>query len=198
MSSEVLARARACTACHASKVSRHVRAPLQRRVEPDHRFAAVHVDLVGPLPVSQGKKYIFTMIDRFSRWIEAVPLATMTAADCASALLRVWIARFGVPADITTDQGRQFGSDLWQELHRLLGIKSLRTTAYHPQANGMVELLHRVLKERLMAPSATADWMTHLPLVLLGVRSAVREDSGCSPAELLYGGPSPSSGADDR
>ena len=94
-------------------------------------------------------KYIFTMIDRYSRWIEAVPLAAMTAADCASALLRTWVARFGVPADITTDQGRQFSSDLWKEPHVLLGIRSLRTTAYHPQANGMVECLHRVLKERI-------------------------------------------------
>ena len=113
----------------------------------------------------------------------------MTAVDCASALLRVWISRYGVPADITTDQGRQFGSDLWLELHRLLGIKSLRTTSYHPQANGIVERVHRVLKERIMARSAAADWMTHLPFVLLGIRSSVREDSGTSPAELLYGVP---------
>ena len=145
------------------------------------------MDLVGPLPISEGMKYIFTVIDRYSRWVEAIPLPSMTAQDCALALLRHWISRFGVPSDITTDQGRQFCSDLWQDLHRLLGIKSLRTTAYHPQANGMVERLHRTLKERIMARSSSPDWMTHLPFVLLGIRSSVREDSSSSPAELLYG-----------
>ena len=189
MSSEILGRARVCSACHSSKVSRHIRAPLQRRDEPDRRFSSIHVDLVGPLPASEGMRYIFTIIDRYSRWLEAVPLPTMTAADCANALLHSWISRFGVPSDVTTDQGCQFGSDLWQELHKLLGIRSLRTTAYHPQANGMVERIHRVLKERIMARYPLADWMVHLPLVLLGVRSAVREDSGTSPTELLYGTP---------
>ena len=173
MSSDVLARARACLHCHSSKVARHVRVPLTRRPDPDSRFTSIHVDLVGPLPQSEGMKYIFTIIDRFSRWVEAVPLPSMTASDCASALLRHWISRFGVPSDITTDQGRQFCSDLWRDLNRLLGIRSLRTTAYHPQSNGMVERLHRTIKERIMARSSTPDWMSHLPLVLLGIRSSV-------------------------
>ena len=164
---------------HASKISRHVRAPLSSRREPDPRFSSLHVDLVGPLPVSEEMRYIFTIIDRFSRWVS---LPSMTAQDCEVALLRHWISIFGVPSDITTDQGRQFCSDLWQHLPRLLGIKSLRTTAYHPQANGMVECLHRTLKERIMARASSPDWMTHLPLVLLGIRSSVRGNRGSSPA----------------
>ena len=53
----------------------------------------------------------------------------------------------------------------------------------------MVERVHRTLKERLRARSPTADWMTHLPLVLLGLRSSLREDAATSPAKLLYGVP---------
>ena len=120
-------------------------------------------------------------------WLEAIPLADITAATCASALIRHWICRFGVPTDITSDQGRQFTSALWAELHSVLGIASLRTTAYHPQANGMVERVHRVLKERLMARSRTPAWMDHLPLVLLGIQTSVRQDSDWCPAELVYG-----------
>ena len=116
-----------------------------------------------------------------------MPLQDITAASCASALLRHWICRFGVPSDITSDQGRQFTSALWSELHSLLGITSLRTTAYHPQANGMVERVHRVIKERLMARSSTPAWMDHLPLVLLGIRTSIRSDTGWCPAELVYG-----------
>ena len=189
MSSTILSWARSCASCLQSKISRHVRAPLSVRTPPDHRFYSIHVDLVGPLPISEGMRYLFTIVDRYSRWVEAVPLPTMTAEDCASALIRSWIARFGVPGDVTTDQGKQFTSNLWKELHRLLGIKSLRTTAYHPQSNGMVERFHRVLKERLMARDPCRHWMSHLPMVLLGVRSSIREDGDISPAHMVYGVP---------
>ena len=113
MSRDVLAWARTCPDCLASKVSRHVKAPLLRCPDVGRRFASLHVDLVGPLPVSGGMRYLFTIVDRFSRWLEAVPLPTMTAADCARALVHHWVARFGVPSDVTTDQCRQFTSDLW-------------------------------------------------------------------------------------
>ena len=72
-------------------------------------------------------------------------------------------------------------------LHCLLGISSLRTTAYHPQAKGMVKRVHRVLKEHLMARSETPAWMEHLSLVLLGIRTSVRQDLDWCPAELVYG-----------
>ena len=189
MSRDILLWARSCPDCLASKVSRHVKSPLQHRPPADHRFSSVHVDLVGPLPSSGGMRYLFTMIDRFTRSLEVVPLSSMTAVDCARALLHHWIARFGVPSDITTDQGRQFTSEVWAELHRVLGIRPLRTTAYHPQANGMIERTHRVLKERLMARNSSSSWIDHLPAVLLSIRSSVREDSGVSPAELVFGSP---------
>ena len=77
--------------------------------------------------------------------------------------------------------------DRWSELGQLLGIASLRTTSYHPQCNGMVERVHRVIKERLCARTTSPDWMAHLPMVLLGIRTSVRPDSGHCPAELVFG-----------
>ena len=83
--------------------------------------------------------YIFTMVDRWSRWPEAVPLADISAASCANALIRGWIARFGIPTNLTSDRGAQFTSSLWSELSKVLEVKHINTTAYHPN-RGAVEL----------------------------------------------------------
>jgi Integrase core domain len=157
---------------------------------PIQRFTHVHVDLVGPLPLSsEGYAYLLTAVDRTSRWFEAVPLRSVTAADVAEGFVATWVARFGVPATITSDRGIQFSSALWAVAMKKLGIKHLMTTAFHPQSNGLVERAHRRLKEALKARLAEADWPQHLPYVLLGLRAAPREDSGVSAAELLYGAP---------
>ena len=184
---DVVAWCRTCEDCQPSKVARHVQAPWSKREPPDRRFGSLHVDLVGPLPVCEGFRYLFTVVDRFSRWSDAIPLEDMSARTCARALLRHWIARHGVPDDITADRGRQFTSDLWKELNKLLGIKSNNTTAYHPMANGLVERLHRQLKASIMARTTTTDWMDQLPLVMLGIRTAWRTELDASPAELVYG-----------
>jgi cleavage and polyadenylation specificity factor subunit 1 len=126
------------------------------------------------------------MIDRFSRWIEAVPLETQTAEDVARAFHQQWVCRFGVAKTVTTDRGRQFESQLYQHLNKFYGTKKTRTTAYNPKANGIVERCHRTLKAALRA-LGDPEWSETLPTVLLGIRTALREDSECSPAELVYG-----------
>ena len=125
---------RACLPCQQSKVHRHTIAPLATFATPDRRFDMVHIDLVGPLPPSQGYVYLLTCIERFTRdrWPEAVPLAEFTAETVARAFVSIWISRFGTPSTVTTDRGRQFESALWKQFTQLLGTKHLRTTAYHP------------------------------------------------------------------
>ena len=99
---------------------------------PDHRFLALHLDIVGPLPEAGGSCYLLTIIDRFTRWVEAIPLSTITAEACALALVMHWISRFGVPESIVTDRGRQFTSGLWTELGNLLGISRSQITSGSP------------------------------------------------------------------
>jgi len=112
------------------------------------------MDLVGPLPLSRGYQYLFTVIDRTTRWPEAIPLTTITDADCAQVLFTGWIARFGVPSVITTYREAQFTSSLWASLCQLLNINHSTTTAYHPQSKGLVERFHLRLKDDLHARTA--------------------------------------------
>jgi transposase InsO family protein len=106
----------------------------------------------------------------------------------ARALVTGWIFRFGCPQTVTTDQGRQFESQLFRSLAKLCGIQRFWTTAHYPAANGLVERFHRSLKAAIMC-HAGQHWTEALPLVLLGIRTAFKTDLQASVAELIYGEP---------
>jgi len=176
-----------CLECQRNKITRHVITPPMNFRPPTQRFEHIHTDIV-TMPYSEGYRYCLTIIDRFSRWPEAIPLANIEAPTVAKALYNGWIVRFGTPLRITTDQGTQFESRLFKELNILLGATHLHTTAYHPQANGMIERIHRQLKTAIKCHN-TNRWTEILPTVLLGLRAAWREDLKSTAAELVYGEP---------
>ena len=148
---------------------------------PNVDFAAV-----GPLPPFQGFTYLLTCVDCYTCWAEAIPLTSSMAEAVAQALLSGWISRFGVPSTIITDHGHQFKSNLLNNLMSLIGSKHARTTAYHPQTNGMVERFHRQLKATLKAQPNPDAWMDTQPLILIGIRTALKEDFNATAAETVY------------
>nr|XP_037270308.1 uncharacterized protein YagA-like [Rhipicephalus microplus] len=117
---------------------------------------------------------MLTCVDRFTRWPEALSLNDITAEPVTRGLINVWTSRYGVPKTITTDRGHQFDYALFRTLSRILGANHIRTTAYHPMSNGMVERFHHQLKASLMASQSLIPWMERLPLVLLALRCCVR------------------------
>ncbi|XP_077546323.1 uncharacterized protein LOC144158974 [Haemaphysalis longicornis] len=180
--------ARSCIHCQRAKITRHVTSPLGTFPQPSGRFEHVHHDIIGPFPQAGPYRYCLTAIDRYTRWPEAWPLEGITAEDVASAFFTDWIARFGAPRRVTTDQGRQFESHLFRLLGLTIGFERLRTTSYHPCANGMIERFHRQFKAAIMChPDST--WLEAIPAVILGLRATFEPDIHATPAELVYGEP---------
>ena len=116
MNTDIANWCRYCTGCQAAKVSRHNRPAFGKFEEPTESFDYVHVDLVGPLPYSDGFKYLLICVDQFTRWPEAIPIKDIRAETVADAFFGGWVARFGTPATITKDRGAQFESRLWDTL----------------------------------------------------------------------------------
>jgi hypothetical protein len=182
-----------CLQCQQSKVQRHNRTTPKHNLYPFHdRFQVVHIDIIGRLPPSKSigslytsdQQYVVTFIDRATRWFECVPVKDITSSTIASVFLSHWISRLGVPLVLVTDQGRQFEADLFSELSKVIGFHRVRTTAYHPQSNGILERFHRTLKAALMAHKE--DWIIALPIVCLGLR-CIPNENGISPFTAMTG-----------
>ena len=154
---------------------------------PFHRVA---IDLVGPIspPSEKGHRYILTVIDVATRYPEAVPMKDITSTDVAEALLTVF-SRVGFPAQILSDQGPQFDSHLMKEFVNLCGSRGVRTSPYHPQANGIIERFHSTIKAMLrkVASDRPRDWDRFLPSLLFACRELPSETTGFSPFQLLFG-----------
>ncbi|GBO00521.1 hypothetical protein AVEN_157702-1, partial [Araneus ventricosus] len=131
--------AQACINCQKAKVTRHSKSKFAQFQEVDTRFSIVHIDLIGPMPLSNGQVYCLTCIDWFTCWMEAIPLPEITEEMVSKAFYEHWLCRFGVRTRIITDQGRQFEAQLFLNLAVIYGAKVQHTTPYHSQSNGTIE-----------------------------------------------------------
>lgn len=119
-------------------MTRHTIVQPSHFVAPESRFNHVHIDIVGPLPNCEGYIYCLTMIDRFSRWPEVVPLKNIETLTVCRAFIDGWITRFCTLETVMTDQGKQFESQFFSALLQMTGYRRIKTTPYHPESNGIV------------------------------------------------------------
>ncbi|KAG5891945.1 hypothetical protein JTB14_002221 [Gonioctena quinquepunctata] len=181
---------RKCAVCAASNGPRiRPKAPM-RQYNVGSPFERIAIDIAGPFPVSDhGNKYILVAMDYFSEWAEAYALPNQEAITVADVLVKEWICRFGIPMELHSDQGRNFESNLFQEICLLLNIRKTRTTALHPQSDGMVERMNRTINRHLskVVSDHQRDWDQYLHLFLMAYRSAVHESTGQTPASIIMG-----------
>ncbi|XP_068228072.1 uncharacterized protein [Palaemon carinicauda] len=151
-------------------------------------FHDVLVDYVGPLPRSKrGNRFLLTMIDRFTRYLEAVPTRCANASHAVRGLTQ-FFCRFGFPATVQSDKGSHFMAREFKAAMEYHGVHHQTSTAYHPESQGLVERSHQTLKTVLtkLGEAGSSDWEENLPYALFALRQARSETTGYSPFELLY------------
>ena len=119
------------------------------RIQHSEAFECVSIDVVGPLPESGGKKFVLSVMDQFTRWIELYPLMDDRAEEVADTLFEEWICRYGAPRSLMYDGGASFRSALFSRLLTRFGISMKWSTAYAPQTIGKNARFHRLLKSSI-------------------------------------------------
>lgn len=165
------------------------RAPLQPTQIVTEPFKKIAIDIVGELPRSTtGHRYILTIVDYATRYPAAIPLRSVTSKAVADALIQ-YFCMVGIPDELVSDQGSNFVGKLMTQLYEQLGICKIKTSVYHPEANGLVERFNGTLKSMLkkFVAERVQTWDKYLPYLLFAYREIPNESTGYSPFELLYG-----------
>jgi transposase InsO family protein len=144
-------------------------------------------DIIVPLPITLDcHKYVLVFSDRFSKFTVAVPMRTTTASDVAEAFVSRWIALFGVPLILLTDNGPQFASRFLMQVSAVLGVHQRFTSAYQASINGQVERFNRTVVEMLSHyVSRGTDWDKKLGPAMVAYNATVHSSTGFAPIEFL-------------
>ncbi len=133
------------------------------------------------------------VIDRFSRWVEATPSKDLGAGTVIKFLIREVVPRFGIPSEISSDNGKAFVEKVARGILQQLKIKQRLGAVYHPQSQGMVERINGTLKAKLnkICASTKLNWVDALPIALMSYRMQTHRSTHLTPHEMLTGRPMP-------
>ena len=147
----------------------------------------IAVDILEVPVSSKNNRYILVVQDYFTKWADARPIPDQTAVRITRELVHIF-AGYGIPEIIHSDQGRNFESTIFQQTMAAFGVKKTRTTAYHPQGDGMVERFNRTVLQLLRAyVDQQNEWEKYLPLALYAYRTSTHTSTSVSPFELMFG-----------
>jgi ribonuclease HI len=182
---------RSCEAC--KKFSLWSGNPLQftKLIAHTWPFQRWGLDIVGPLPTAQGNlKFTFAAIEYFTKWIEARAVSTITSKTAQKFFWQNIVCRFGVPFEITVDNGKQFDSQDFRDFRLSIRTKLAFALVYHAQSNGVVERANGkifiAIKKRLL-DDKTGKWADQLPEVVWALNMTECRATGFTPFHPLYG-----------
>ncbi|KAK8622082.1 hypothetical protein V6N13_097708 [Hibiscus sabdariffa] len=153
-------------------------------------FSTWGMDVIGPIfpKASNGHRFIFVIIDYFTKWVEAASFANVTESVICKFIKKEIICRFGLPERIVSDNAKNLNSKMMERICGQFKIKHHRSVTYRPKMNGAVEAANKNIK-RIVAKMTTTyrDWHEKLPFALLAYRTSVRTSTGATPYSLVYG-----------
>ena len=182
---------RRCIICAQCNQGPKIKVMMKHQPRPTGPFQQIQMDFIGPLPKSHGKQHCLVLIDHFTRWVEAYPVACANAATTARIIASEFCPRWGLPCYIDSDQGTHFTGKVMKQVCSYLGIKQKFHCPYHPQSSGLVERTNRTLKEKLtkVLLSKGGGWAQGLPAALMAMRATPNAVTELSPYELVTGRP---------
>ncbi|KAH7678467.1 hypothetical protein AAVH_41631 [Aphelenchoides avenae] len=151
-------------------------------------FDRVHADVLCGFPETERQnKVVLVVIDSFSKWLITVELPNQKASVISDAFVRHVICQHSVPRTVVTDQGRNFVGKIFSDLAKLYNFAHVQTTAYHQQANGMVERQNHTIANMVSAyvDKEGKQWDRYLALVTFAYNTAVQASTKQSPFYLL-------------
>ena len=150
------------------------------------------MDFISGLPLSQGKDWIWVIVDRLTKLTHFIVVkGTKTANQYAEIFVKEVVKYHGVPKNIVSDRGSIWTSQFWKDFTKDLGAKLRISSAFHPQTDGQTERVNHVLEDMLRACilDFQSSWVKHLPLVEFAYNNSFHLSIGMTPFEALYGRP---------
>ena len=151
----------------------------------------VHLDLFGDLRTSgEGNKFILVITDSFSKYTEIVAIPNKSAEQVAKAFFERWLIRFSAPECLVSDNGREFANKVVDEVLKLWGVESRKTTPWHPQTNSLAERYNQSIinyMKCMLTNDTTLEWEAWLPMLQLSYNAHIHRATRESPFYLIYG-----------
>lgn len=179
-----------CHICKERKTQTRKKRSYMKTYQSSQRLQRIAADIAGPFPKSEnGYLYILVVSDYFTKFCEICPLRGMETETVAETLFKGWIKRYGCPLELHCNQGRQFKSQLFQEMCKLLQINKTWRIAYQPQSDGMVERLNRTIKEMLSKYISThqTNLGKYIDGIFLVYNNIPNETTTITPYRMMFG-----------
>jgi hypothetical protein len=149
------------------------------------------LDIVGPLPTAHGNlKFTFVAVEYFTKWIEARAVSTITSKTAQKYFWQNIVCWFGVPSELTVDNGKQFDSQDIRDFCYSIGTKLAFASVYHPQSNGVVERANGKIftaVKKMLLDDKKGKWVDLLPEAVWALNTTECRATGFTPFRLLYG-----------
>ncbi|KAJ3475421.1 hypothetical protein NLI96_g11847 [Meripilus lineatus] len=179
---------RSCHKCQTTKTeNRRPMGLLHHLPIPTRPWGSIGMDFVGPFPGSKGYDYLWVVICRLTSMVHLIPInTTIKASELAWLFVKEVVRLHGLPDSIVSDRDAKFTSKFWKEVHRVLGVKLLMSTAFHPQTDGATERANRTIGQILRASVQPdqRDWAERTPMVEFAINSSISRSTGMAPFEL--------------